>query len=97
MSEKIVDFVKGFLIGGVIGAALGILYAPKSGEETREDISKKTDELLAKAKEEYEQAAKKLSDLAERGKEEIQDARGRFKKAIDYGIKAYREKQEEKT
>jgi len=51
--------LKGVLIGGVIGAVMGILYAPKSGRETREDISRKAEELVAKAKEEYEQALEK--------------------------------------
>jgi gas vesicle protein len=57
--DKRGDFIAGILIGGLIGAAIGILYAPKSGKETREDIAKKADELLAKAKEEYEYAAEK--------------------------------------
>lgn len=29
-----------FLLGGVLGAALALLYAPKSGAETRKDISR---------------------------------------------------------
>jgi gas vesicle protein len=53
------DFVAGILIGGLIGAVIGILYAPKSGKETREEIAKKADQLLAKAKEEYECAIEK--------------------------------------
>jgi gas vesicle protein len=53
------DFVAGILIGGLIGAVIGILYAPKSGKETREEIAKKADQLLAKAKEEYECAVEK--------------------------------------
>jgi len=46
------DFIKGLFIGGLMGAVLGILYAPKSGKETREDIARKADELITKAKEE---------------------------------------------
>jgi gas vesicle protein len=53
------DFVAGILIGGLIGAVIGILYAPKSGKENREEIGKKADQLLAKAKEEYELAVEK--------------------------------------
>jgi gas vesicle protein len=59
MSERNGDLLKGLIIGGLIGAALGILYAPKSGKETREDIARKTEELLDKAKEEYEKAVTK--------------------------------------
>ena len=40
------------LLGGAaIGAGLGILFAPKSGKETREKIKKKLDELIKQAKE----------------------------------------------
>ncbi|MEK6654015.1 MAG: YtxH domain-containing protein [Thermodesulfobacteriota bacterium] len=44
------DCVKGLIIGGLIGAALGILYAPKSGKETREEISHSAEELLKENK-----------------------------------------------
>ncbi|MFA6411934.1 MAG: YtxH domain-containing protein [Syntrophales bacterium] len=59
MSDRAGDFLKGLVIGGLAGAVIGILYAPKSGKETREEIGKKAEELLAKAKEEYEQALEK--------------------------------------
>lgn len=59
MSDRIEGFIKGILIGGLIGAAIGILYAPKSGKETREDICRKSEELMTKAKEEYEQVLDK--------------------------------------
>jgi gas vesicle protein len=59
MSQKEWDLAKGLVIGGLIGAAIGILFAPKSGKETRQDIADKADELLSKAKEEYEKAIEK--------------------------------------
>ena len=39
-----------FLLGAGIGVGLGILFAPKSGKETRADLKKKMDELIEKAK-----------------------------------------------
>jgi len=51
--------LKGVLIGGLIGAAVGILFAPKSGKETREDIARKTEDIIKKAKDEYELAVEK--------------------------------------
>ncbi len=40
-----------FLLGAGIGLGLGLLFAPKTGEQTRKDLKKKCDELLAKIKE----------------------------------------------
>jgi gas vesicle protein len=59
MSEGNGGLLKGLVIGGLIGVGLGILYAPKSGKETREDLTRKTDDLLGKAREEYEKAVEK--------------------------------------
>ena len=39
-----------FLAGAAVGAGLGILFAPKSGKETRADIKKKIDEVLEQVK-----------------------------------------------
>jgi gas vesicle protein len=78
------DFMAGLIVGGLLGAVIGILYAPKSGRETREEIGQKTDELLAKVKEEYEYAAeksrkayeaavKRLKALEEKALEKVED------------------------
>jgi gas vesicle protein len=39
-----------FLFGGMIGATIGLLYAPRSGEETRQLIKDESDEMIGKAK-----------------------------------------------
>jgi len=49
MNKKGSGFGK-FLLGAGIGVSLGLLFAPKSGKETREDLKKKMDELLLLAK-----------------------------------------------
>lgn len=59
MTDKNSDVLKGLFVGGLIGVALGILFAPKSGKETREDITHKANEMLTKAKDEYEKATEK--------------------------------------
>lgn len=88
------DWVKGLIVGGLIGVALGILYAPKSGKETREDICRSTEELLEKAREQYEQAKKRMDTLASKGKESYEDNKLRLKKAIEAGVEAFKEEKE---
>lgn len=46
-------WVRGLLVGGLIGVIAGLLCAPKSGKETREELSVKTDEISARIKDEY--------------------------------------------
>lgn len=59
MSNQIEGFAKGIIIGGLIGAAIALLYAPQSGRKTRRDLNRNAEELLEKAQEEYEAALKK--------------------------------------
>ena len=39
-----------FLVGAGIGAGIGLLFAPKSGKETRKELKEKMDNLVEKAK-----------------------------------------------
>ena len=82
------DCVKGLIIGGLIGAALGILYAPKSGKETREEISPSAEELLKKTKAQYEEVCKKIEKLADQEKELLIGKKEKIKKALEAGAEA---------
>lgn len=84
MSEKMGDFIKGLLIGGVAGIILGILYAPKSGKETREEIGRKTEDLLAKAKEEYGRALEKSKKTYESAIKRLRDLESAAKKKFEH-------------
>jgi len=83
MAEKDCDLVKGLVVGGLIGAAIGILFAPKSGKETRQDIADKADELLVKAKEEYEKAASMSKSAYEAAVRHLKDAEGTAREKVE--------------
>ncbi|GAB6183366.1 YtxH domain-containing protein [Thermodesulfovibrio hydrogeniphilus] len=92
-----------FLLGGVIGAAFALLYAPKSGEETRREIKKKAKELKKKtvraAEDIYEEMEeisdmikRKMKELKEKGHELSEDAREEILNQIDKLSKMIEEK-----
>jgi gas vesicle protein len=54
----------GALTGTALGAAAGILFAPKSGKETREDIKEGVTTTAKKVAEEVKEAASKISEEA---------------------------------
>jgi gas vesicle protein len=85
MSDRSVDFVKGLFIGGLIGAVLGILYAPKSGKETREDIARKTEDLMARAREEYELALEKSKKAYEAAVKRLKEAESKVEELAERG------------
>ncbi len=63
-----------FLVGAGIGVGLGILFAPKSGKETRQDLKNKMDDLVAKAKEiEAKDIKNAIEDKVNEIKEDLKD------------------------
>jgi gas vesicle protein len=51
-----------FLLGGVVGAAIGLLYAPKPGVETRAAVADKVDELWGQSQTLYTQGKVKVQE-----------------------------------
>ena len=76
--------------GGLIGAALGVLYAPRSGKETRKDIRHSAEGLLKKAREQYEEATRAIEKLADREKALYLGGKKKLKKAIEAGVDTIR-------
>lgn len=73
MAEYIVEknkkgFLWGMLAGLATGAALGILFAPDKGEETRKKLKAKSQRL----KEEAQEAMEELAETVEPWVEEVQ-------------------------
>ena len=82
-------FFTGFVIGGLIGAAVGVLLAPKSGQETVEEIRTRGSEWRARSKELLDDESGTLketvADLKEILRETVQEAREVLKEAVEEG------------
>ena len=71
MKNDATNIAAAFLLGGLVGGAIAILYAPKSGKETRKDISKAARHIK-----------KNAADLAEETIENINEFAGDVKRKV---------------
>ena len=67
------SFIIGFIVGGIAGAIATILYAPKSGEETRQIIRNKKDEFVEKANVSMDEVYKQAEIVAKDAKDLMDD------------------------
>jgi len=81
-----------FLAGLGIGAAVAILYAPQSGNETREVLMAKAEEGRDYVRKRARDAREQAGNLAQRGKEVINTQKEQIRSAVEAGRQAYREK-----
>jgi gas vesicle protein len=80
-----------FLAGLGLGAAIGMLYAPKAGRETREELRRRAEEgreyVANRAKEAREQA----TQWVDKGKEVLDQQKDQFRSAYEAGRQAYKD------
>jgi gas vesicle protein len=77
------SFLIPFLIGGLVGAGIALLLAPKSGKELREDIADMTT-----------RTRDKVTDTVEKGKDMYREGIAAVKTAVEAGKVAYVEERE---
>ena len=90
-----------FLLGGVTGAALAILFAPRSGRETRDLLGERLRESAERGRDLGGKVASRsrevLDDAGEflsRGKETVERHKDRLAAAIEAGRQVYREEKD---
>ena len=76
-------FALGALLGAGLGAVAGLLFAPKSGKETREDIKAKATDLKVKADKKMEEAKKNVDKTAKDVSLKAEDLKVRGEKAVE--------------
>jgi len=78
----------GFIAGAAVGAALGILFAPDKGTETRRKISEQSNDLADNIK-------GKFTDLVDGVKDKFSTLKGEAEDVVDKGYSAYNRKKTE--
>ncbi len=89
MSDNVGSKVSFFLVGLGMGTLLGILFAPKSGEETREYLSAKAEEGRDYAQKKARELRERAEDLLERSKEIMSRQKESLSSAVEAGKEAY--------
>jgi gas vesicle protein len=94
-----------FLLGGVVGATVALLFAPASGEQTRKRIREATDEVSSNVSEQYgrirDKAEIQVSRLKDRASEGVNQAKSyydqkktKIREAYGEGKRAFEEEQD---
>ncbi len=83
------DTLLAFVLGGVIGAALGILYAPKSGRETRYNIRRMGEDLADTVNDLGDDLKETGRKVYEEGREKVMSGKDKISEAFEAGKKAF--------
>lgn len=86
-----------FLAGLGIGAAVGILYAPKAGDELRQQLRDAAEDGRDTVKERARQAREQAGGWAEKGRDYLNQQKEQIRSAYEAGRQAYREATAENT
>jgi gas vesicle protein len=92
VADNTKGFLLGILIGGIAGAATGILCAPKSGVETREQMKKKALDAKEKATETARNVKESAEKATAKSKELVETGAARVRGAVEAGRQAAADK-----
>jgi len=77
-----------FVLGALVGAGLALLFAPKSGEETQEEIKSRALKFKGVAQERVRDAQQNLEGRLSTAREHLQTKVDSVREAVDSGRKA---------
>jgi len=91
MSDRDGNSFVWFLAGLGVGAAVGVLYAPRPGSETREALRARAEEGRDYVRERARDVKDQASQWVDRGKETVSQQKEQFRAAYEAGRQAYHE------
>jgi gas vesicle protein len=74
-------FLIGLLCGTALGAAVGLMFAPKAGSELRQTLYESTGDIRRKATDAYGQATEQVNNYVSKGREAVDRGREAFDSA----------------
>jgi len=74
-------FLIGLLCGTALGAAVGLMFAPKAGSELRQTLYESTGDIRKKAYDAYGQASEQVNTYVSKGKQAVERGREAFDNA----------------
>jgi gas vesicle protein len=91
MSDRDGNSFVWFLAGMGLGALVGVLYAPRSGSETRDAIRARAEEGRNYVRSRAREARDQASQWADRGRDALSQQKDQFRAAYEAGRQAYHE------
>jgi gas vesicle protein len=91
MSDRDGNSLGWFLAGLGLGAVVGVLYAPRSGSETREVLRSRAEEGREYMKSRAREAKDQASEWVDRGRDVVSQQKEQFRAAYEAGRQAYHE------
>ena len=82
-NEKASAFLLGAFIGGLIGGATALLFAPTSGKKLRRKISDKAEDFYEDAQDYYESGREKVEEIYKEGRKKVTDIVEDAKKIVN--------------
>ena len=84
-------FVTGLLCGAAVGAAIGLLLAPRSGAELRRTLVDSADRLREKGLETFDAASEAVGRVVDQGRRAAEAGRARVEDAVNEGRAVFAE------
>ncbi len=91
MSDRDGNSFVWFLAGLGLGALAGVLYAPRSGSETRDALRARADEGREYVRNRAREAREQANQWADKGREVVGQQKEQFRAAYEAGRQAYHE------
>jgi gas vesicle protein len=80
-----------FLAGLGLGGLVGVLYAPRSGSETREELRARAEQGRDYVRTRAREAREQATDWVDRGRDVVTQQKDQFRAAYEAGRQAYQE------